>query len=159
MGGRGAAAAGAGVVFLIALLVRLPFGSEYLWAWDSVLYARALEDFDVSAGRPHPPGYLFYVLSARVAAFLTGDANAGLVLVSIVAGAATFAVGGLVALRQIANARVRQVVLFDDGVRVHSKTSIRTVTLSGGVELQYLPMRARSVLLLGDAVRVDEDAN
>ena len=99
MGGRGAAAAGAGVVFLIALLVRLPFGSEYLWAWDSVLYARALEDFDVSAGRPHPPGYLLYVLTARAAAFLTGDANAGLVLVSTLAGAATVAVGGLVALR------------------------------------------------------------
>lgn len=99
MSGRGAAAAGAAAVFLVALLARLPFGSEYLWAWDSVLYARALEDFDVSAGRPQPPGYLFYVLAARATTFLTGDANAGLVLVSAVAGAATCAVGFFAALR------------------------------------------------------------
>jgi len=97
--GRVTAAAGAAAVLLIALLARLPFGSEYLWAWDSVLYARALEDFDVSAGRPHPPGYLLYVLTARAAAIFTGDANAGLVLVSTLAGAATCAVGYLAALR------------------------------------------------------------
>jgi hypothetical protein len=97
---RWAAVGGAAVIFLIALMARLPFGSEYLWAWDSVLYARALEYFDVGAGRPHPPGSLFYVLAGRAAALFTGDANAALVLVSTVAGAATCAVGYLLALRR-----------------------------------------------------------
>lgn len=89
----------AAVVFVIALALRAPFASEYLWAWDSVLYARAIEEFDVSSGRPHPPGYLFYVLLARAATWLTGEANAGLVLVSLIAGAATCAAGFLIGAR------------------------------------------------------------
>jgi hypothetical protein len=80
-------------LFCVALALRLPFMSQYLWAWDSVLYANAIASFDVADGRPHPPGYLFYVLTARAAAWLAGGANAGLVLVSVVAGAATVAIG------------------------------------------------------------------
>jgi len=91
--------AGAAVVFAAAFALRLPFASEYLWAWDSVLYARAIDDFDVASGRPHAPGYLFYILVARAATWLTGDPNGGLVLVSMVAGAATCAVGFVVGSR------------------------------------------------------------
>ncbi len=81
------------VVFVAALGLRLPFLAEYLWAWDSVLYARAIEHFDVVSGQPHPPGYLFYVMLARGVTWITGEPNVGLVLVSAVAGAATCAVG------------------------------------------------------------------
>lgn len=91
--------ASAVVVFVVALAFRAVFASEYLWAWDSVLYARAIADFDVASGRPHPPGYLFYVLLARAATWLTGEANAGLVLVSMIAGAATCAAGFLMGAR------------------------------------------------------------
>lgn len=92
MSGRRFAIGGV-AVFACAALLRLPFGSSYLWAWDSVLYARAIEHFAVDLGRPHPPGYLFYVLAARLAAWLLGDANAGLVLVSVLSGALTCAAG------------------------------------------------------------------
>ncbi|HEX9437497.1 MAG TPA: hypothetical protein VGA16_10125 [Candidatus Limnocylindria bacterium] len=91
--------ASAVVVFVIALAFRAVFASGYLWAWDSVLYARAIGDFDVASGRPHPPGYLFYVLLARAATWSTGEANAGLVLVSMIAGAATCAAGFLIGAR------------------------------------------------------------
>ncbi|HZP96702.1 MAG TPA: hypothetical protein VFC31_10260 [Candidatus Limnocylindria bacterium] len=87
------------LLFGIALALRFPFASRVLWAWDSVLYARAIEAFDVAQGRPHPPGYLLYVLVARAAAWMLGDANAGLVAVSIVAGAATVALAFVVGLR------------------------------------------------------------
>lgn len=91
-------------VFAAAFALRLPFASEYLWAWDSVLYAQAIDDFDVASGRPHPPGYVFYVLAARVATLFTGGANSGLVLVSMAAGAASAAVGFFIGARLFGSA-------------------------------------------------------
>jgi hypothetical protein len=85
-----------GVVFS-----RVPFASQLLWAWDSVLYARALEngfhvDFVLSDQRPHPPGYILYVAVAALARAVLRDTNLALVLVSIVAAA--FAAIGVFAL-------------------------------------------------------------
>src|SRR5207248_9444275 len=68
-------------------LIRLPYQTNILYHWDSVLYARALVDFDVSESQPHPPGYLFYVGAARLAQLVFGDANASLVAVSLLGGA------------------------------------------------------------------------
>lgn len=92
MNDRVAAAALAALV----LLVRLPFVSETLWAWDSVLYARALEQgfhvgVDLADQRPHSPGYILYVGAAAVARLLTRESNAALVAVSTVASALTAA--------------------------------------------------------------------
>jgi 4-amino-4-deoxy-L-arabinose transferase-like glycosyltransferase len=61
-----------------------------------VLYARALEhgfhvDFDLVDQRPHAPGYILYVATAALVRTATGDSNAALVLVSMVAGAAAAA--------------------------------------------------------------------
>lgn len=82
---------------VVVLASRLPFATHVLWEWDSVLYAKALEQgFHVSADiadqRPHPPGYLFYVALSTAARWVTGDSNAALVAVSAVAsaGAAAF---------------------------------------------------------------------
>jgi 4-amino-4-deoxy-L-arabinose transferase-like glycosyltransferase len=74
------------------LLSRLPFVTHLLWQWDSVLYARALEEgFHVDDvlrdARPHPPGYLFYVALAAVFRFVLQDSNASLVAVSVLASA------------------------------------------------------------------------
>jgi hypothetical protein len=74
-------------LFALALAMRLPFQTVVLYHWDSVLYALALTDFDVAESRPHPPGYLFYVATARLAQLALGDANASLVAVSLVGGA------------------------------------------------------------------------
>jgi hypothetical protein len=78
---------------LIALAViasRVPFAAGQLWAWDSVLYARALEngfhvDFELQGQRPQPPGYILYLAFASLFGALGADANGALVLVSIAA--------------------------------------------------------------------------
>lgn len=100
---RGLAAA---TIFLLVVLARLPFVTTHLWAWDSVLYARALEqgfhvDADVAGSRPHPPGYLWYVGAAQLARLVLGDSNAALVLVSILASAACAALLWLLATRYV----------------------------------------------------------
>lgn len=81
------------VPLLIALAVvasRLPFAADELWAWDSVLYARALErgfhvDYELPGQRPQPPGYILYLAFAWLFRSVVGDSNAALVLVSVVA--------------------------------------------------------------------------
>ena len=82
----------------LVIVTRLPFATHFLFEWDSVLYAQALEHgFQVSADladqRPHPPGYLFYLAAAALLRVVTGDSNSALVALSIVASAgATVAV-------------------------------------------------------------------
>lgn len=100
----GHAAAVGALLFAAVVLARLPFATTQLWAWDSVLYARALElgfhvDADPSGSRPHPPGYIWYVGAAQLARAFIGDSNAALVLLSILASAAGAALLWLVASR------------------------------------------------------------
>ena len=82
----------AATLFALTLATRVPFVAGQLWAWDSVLYARALEDgfhvdYMTASQRPHPPGYLLYVAIAAVARQFTGDSNSALVLISMIASA------------------------------------------------------------------------
>ena len=70
------------LLVLAAIVTRLPV-SGWLYHWDSVNFAFALERFDIAQGQPHAPGYLLYVLLGRVAATLTGNAQRGLVLLAI----------------------------------------------------------------------------
>jgi uncharacterized membrane protein len=80
----------------VVLVSRLLCASHVLWAWDSVLYARAIENgfhvgTDLADQRPHPPGYIFYVAATSALRLLTRDSNAALVTVSILASALTAA--------------------------------------------------------------------
>lgn len=80
----------------LTLLSRAPFATQLLWAWDSVLYARAIEDgFHVDdqlrSARPHPPGYIFYVAAGSLLRPLLADTNAALVAVSVLASALAIA--------------------------------------------------------------------
>jgi hypothetical protein len=82
----------AAAIFALTLATRVPFASSQLWAWDSVLYARALEDgfhvdYVTESQRPHPPGYILYVGIASLARQFTNDSNGALVLVSMIASA------------------------------------------------------------------------
>ena len=75
---------------IVTALSRIPFVADRLWEWDSVLYARALEQGfhvdDVLAGsRPHPPGYILYVAAAAIGKAAGLDSDHALVLVSIAA--------------------------------------------------------------------------
>lgn len=97
---RAVAAAVAGVV----LVARVPFAARTLWAWDSVLYARALEEgfhvgADLADQRPHSPGYPFYVGVAAALRLFTRDSNAALVVISVLASALTAAAVYLACVR------------------------------------------------------------
>ena len=82
---------------IVTALSRIPFVTQRLWEWDSVLYARALErgfhvDDVLAQMRPHPPGYIFYVGTAALAKLFGLDGDHALVAVSVIAsGAATAA--------------------------------------------------------------------
>ncbi len=78
-----------GLAFL-TILSRLPFRTEMLYAWDGALFARALRDYNVIPHFPQPPGYIFYVASARLVQTVTGwGDNAAYVAISIAAAAGT----------------------------------------------------------------------
>lgn len=77
---------GAVVFVLISRLAMVP---RFLYDWDAVEFADALHGFDVTAGRPHPPGFLWFVLCGRVAYVLVGDERLALALVSVIASALT----------------------------------------------------------------------
>jgi len=71
------------VLFMLTVVSRLPFCSRVLYHWDSVNFALALERYDVGLHRPHPPGYVLYVLLGRAVQLVLGDANASLIAISI----------------------------------------------------------------------------
>lgn len=133
---RGIAIALAAVV----IVTRLPFVTGILFEWDSVLYARALEQgFQVSAGigdqRPHPPGYIFYVALAALFRAVTGDSNAALVAVSVVASAAATVALYLLA-RRFARAELAAFAAlafaFDPLVWAHGEVALPYIVLACG---------------------------
>lgn len=79
------------IFFALGVLTRIPFQTEFVWAHDSVLYARAIERFDPLDQRPQAPGYLYYVLLIRAIYALVGDPNRAMTIVSLFAGAAAIA--------------------------------------------------------------------
>lgn len=78
-------------LFLAAFLIRIPFRTNLLYAWDSVLYTRAIEHFDVTVHQPQPPGHIFYVGLVWLVNRLFGDPNAAMVWISIFFAAAAVA--------------------------------------------------------------------
>ena len=98
---RARALATGGVIGLAALVTRWPFRSHWLFSWDSANYALAFLRIDIAAHRPHPPGYLGYVLAAKLLNHFIGDANLSLVLWNMVATA-------LAALTLVAFARGKE---------------------------------------------------
>ena len=74
------------ILGLLTVATRLPFRSRTLFNWDSVNFALGVIDFDVVQHRPHPPGYVLYVATARALTWLTKDPNTSLVCLSIAAG-------------------------------------------------------------------------
>lgn len=76
-------------LFAGTILSRMPFRSTLFYAWDSVLYTRALDDFDVTLHQPQPPGHIFYVGLVKLVNALVGDPNAAMVWISILAAAAS----------------------------------------------------------------------
>jgi hypothetical protein len=96
----------AALIFAGTIVTRVPFATTHLYAWDSTLYARALEQgfhvtADPSTESPHPPGYIWYVAAAALVRLVVRDSNAALVIVSIVASALAGAAFYLIARRLV----------------------------------------------------------
>ena len=72
---------------LVVIATRWPFRSHALYSWDSANFALAMADIDIAAHRPHPPGYIGYVLAARALVLVFRDANLSLVGRNIIATA------------------------------------------------------------------------
>lgn len=73
-------------LFIIALLIvitRLLFKSEYLYEWDSIQYALAINDFNIMWHQPHPPGYLFYILILKFCNIIFNNINNTFIFVNI----------------------------------------------------------------------------
>lgn len=78
----------AAAIFFGTLLSRIPFRTTLLYAWDSVLYTRALEHFDVTIHQPQPPGHIYYVGLVWLVNRVLDDPNASMVWISVFAAAA-----------------------------------------------------------------------
>jgi hypothetical protein len=125
------------ILFVLGVLMRIPFQTENLWAHDSVLYERAIERFDPLDQRPQPPGYLYYVLLIRGLDALTRDANRAMTLVSLVADAASVALLYLLAAR-----------LYDERTaRISALFLLTAVTFwaYGGIAYPYTVLAALSI--------------
>lgn len=59
---------------------------------DSVHFALALERYDLTVHQPHPPGYFLYVMLGRLIHLFIKDANAALVIMSVIFSGLTVAV-------------------------------------------------------------------
>ena len=125
-------------LFGLALLTRLPFATVNLYATDSVLYARGMERFDPFDQRPQPPGYLWYVLVLRAIDLVTHDPNRAMTIVSAFAGAATVALGYLLAARLYDERTARVSALF--------LLTAATFWAYGGVAYPYTLLAALTTL-------------
>ena len=80
------------VVFLIALVVRVPCRSHMAFDWDCAQFALAIGQYDLAKGLPHPPGYFLYVMLGKLVNVFVGEPHAALVWMSVVCGSALAAV-------------------------------------------------------------------
>jgi hypothetical protein len=70
-------------LFLLTVITRIPFTSKYLYHWDSVQFALALEKYDITVHQPHPPGYFLYIMLGRLINRFINDANSTFIFISI----------------------------------------------------------------------------
>ena len=86
--GRLADYAGAATLGCAVIATRIPLAGRYLFDWDSLQFALGMQRFNLATHRPHPPGYVGYIFLGRLlAGIFGGDANLGLVALSILAEA------------------------------------------------------------------------
>jgi hypothetical protein len=54
------------VAAVLVALSRWPALAKSLWDWDEALFALALQEYDVAAYHPHPPGFPLFVAAAKL---------------------------------------------------------------------------------------------
>lgn len=67
------------------IITRWVYHAPHLFHWDSVQFALALNDFDLSKHQPHPPGYILYVGLGKLLNFIFADANVAFIVLGIIA--------------------------------------------------------------------------
>ncbi len=80
------------ILFFITIVSRLPFTSKILYHLDSVQFALATSEYNVTVHQPHPPGYIIYVMLGKLFNIITHDANISFVIISIIFSALTVVV-------------------------------------------------------------------
>ena len=79
------------VAALVALLIavtRLPVAPRYLYSFDTVNFALALDQFDPRLGQPQPPGYPLFIAQARLLRLFFGTPERTFVACGTLAGIA-----------------------------------------------------------------------
>lgn len=71
---------------VLVVLTRILSASKYLHKWDSVQFALALHDYDITRHQPHPTGYPGYIGLGWIARLFTSDDNSALIAVGIISG-------------------------------------------------------------------------
>lgn len=54
------------VATLVVAITRVVFRARSPWDWDEILFALALDDFDVPNHHPHPPGFPLFIAAAKL---------------------------------------------------------------------------------------------
>lgn len=75
------------ILLTLSLSMSAALYSPYLYEWDSVQFALALDHFSLALHQPHPPGYPVYVFIGKVFNVFLSDKALALNSVSIVFGA------------------------------------------------------------------------
>ncbi len=73
------------LLFLVTVQLRRPYKMRLPYAWDSLLFVRAVDHFNATIHQPQPPGYFFYVSTARLLNLVIGDPHRSLVWISALA--------------------------------------------------------------------------
>jgi hypothetical protein len=84
-------------LFLLAVILRVPFRSHFAYHWDSAQFALAVGEYNIRISQPHAPGFYLYVVLGRLVNWFVGEPHAALVWLSVIAGAWLSAVGYLLA--------------------------------------------------------------
>jgi len=69
---------------IVAIISRWAYRSQYLFHWDSVQFALALDKFDIALHQPHPPGYIFYIWLGRLVNYFAHNANIAFIIIGII---------------------------------------------------------------------------
>ena len=81
-----------GITAVVLALTRFVALSKTPWDWDEVLFCLALNDYNVSAHYPHPPGFPLYILLGRLARLFTGSDFHALQTINVISGMLAFPV-------------------------------------------------------------------
>jgi hypothetical protein len=73
------------VATILVALSRFPARSKTLWDWDEALFGLAMQEYDVAAYHPHPPGFPLFIAAARQ---FSGDWFQALQLVVLISACA-----------------------------------------------------------------------